>query len=291
NDPCLTVVEYDYVQAGNPFVFKFPLVNNMVIAEVSEQTSILVNPICPSILIESFRMKITGLPYLHDVVENIPPFALFNNTGNNVLGRNFGPGNYKLTITGYSQDNGQGSVVYGPIDTHFTIVANNASISAPTFTINSLCAGSTFNVNFTTIGAFNPANQFDVQLSDANGTFSNPTIIGSAASAGVVACTIPLSISLGSNYRIRVVSTNQTLTGTSNNSNLTSVSSSLILLSPTDDVSSGTSTKQASKTITATNKILSPANTIYKAGNSILLSAGFQVNSNSVFKAEIGGCN
>ena len=291
NNPCLSLVEYDYVQAGNPFVYKFPLVNNMVIAEVPEQTSVLVNPICPSVPIESFRMKITGLPYLHEVIENIPLFALFNNTGNDVLGRNLSPGNYTLTITGYSQDNGQGNVVYGPVDTQFTIVANNASISTPTFTINSLCAGSTFNVNFTTVGAFNPANQFDVQLSDANGTFDNPVIIGSTPAAGVAVCTIPMNIAVGSNYRIRVVSTNQTLTGTTNGSNLNAVSASLNLVSPTNDVSSGTSTKQATQSITATNKISSPANTIYKAGNSILLNAGFQATSSSVFKAEIGGCN
>lgn len=291
NDPCLAVVEYDYVQAGNPFVFKFPLLNNMVIAEVPEQTSILVNPICPSIPIESFRMKIIGLPYLHEVMESISPFALFNNTGNDVLGRNLGPGNYKLTVTGYSQDNGQGNVVYGPVVTDFTVVANNASISTPTFTINSLCAGSTFNVNFTTTGAFNPANQFDVQLSDANGTFDNPVIIGSTPAAGVAVCTIPITIPVGSNYRIRVVSTNQILTGGNNGSNLNAVSSALNLVSPTNDIAAGTTTKQATQTITATNKVLSPANTIYKAGNSILLNAGFQANSNSVFKAEIAGCN
>lgn len=291
NNPCLAIVEYDYVQAGNPFVFKFPLVNNMVIAEVPEQTSILVNPICSSVLIESFRMKITGLPYLHEIIESIAPFALFNNTGNDVLGRNLGPGNYTLTITGYSLDNAQGSVVYGPVDTQFTIAPNNASISAPSFTINSLCAGSTFNVNFTTTGAFNPANQFDVQLSDANGTFNNPIIIGSTPAAGVAVCTIPITIAVGSNYRIRVVSTNQILTGGINGSNLSSVTASLNLVSPTNDISGGTTTNQASQTITATNKVLSPANTIYKAGNSILLNAGFQANSSSVFKAEIAGCN
>lgn len=290
-NPCLVLVEYDYVQAGNPFVYKFPLLNNMVIAEVPEQTSILVNPICPTIPIESFRMKITGLPYLHEVIENIPLFALFNNTGNDVLGRNLSPGNYTLTITGYSLNNGQGSIVYGPVDTQFTVVANNASISAPSFTINSLCAGSTFNVSFTTTGAFNPANQFDVQLSDANGTFDNPIIIGSTPAAGVAVCIIPMNIAVGSNYRIRVVSTNQTLTGNNSGTNLSSVTASLNLVSPTNDISGGTTTNQSIQTITASNKILSPSYTIYKAGNSILLNAGFQANSSSVFKAEIEGCN
>lgn len=291
NTACTTLVEYDYVQAGNPFTYKFPLVNNMVIAEVPYETSVLVNPICPTVTMQSFRMKLQGLPYLHEVVESVYYYALFNNTGAYVLGRQLAPGAYILTITGYDQLQAQGNVTYGPVMTNFTIVANSATISAPTFAINSLCAGSTFNVNFTTSGAFNPANQFDVQLSDANGTFDNPVNIGSSATAGVVTCTIPMNISLGSNYRIRVVSTNQTLTGNTNAANLISVPSALNLVSPTNDISGGTSTKQATQTITATNKVLSPANTIYKAGNSILLSAGFQANSNSVFRAEIGGCN
>ena len=291
NNPCLTVVEYDYVQAGNPFVFKFPLVNNMVIAEVPEETSILVNPICSTVTIESFRMRIQGLPYLHEVVESISPFALFNNTGVSVLGRHLSPGAYSLTITGYEQDNALGNITYGPIITNFTIVSNSASISAPSFVVNSLCAGSTFNVNFTTTGAFNPANLFEVQLSDANGTFNNPTVIGSSPSAGVVACTIPINIGLGSSYKIRVVSTNQIVAGTANGSNLVATTASLTLVSPTNDISGGTSTQQATQIITATNKVLSPANTIYKAGNAILLNAGFQANASSVFKAEIGGCN
>jgi hypothetical protein len=291
NNSCLTVVDYDYVQAGNPFVFKFPLVNNMVIAEVPEETSILVKPICLTIPTESFRMKITGLSYLHDIVENIYDYSLFSNTGTWILGRHLVQGNYSLTVTGYDQDNALGNVTYGPVVTNFTISSNSATISAPTFTITSLCTGTIFNVNFTTTGTFDRTNMFDVQLSDANGTFDNPTIIGSTASAGVVACTIPINIPIGSNYKIRVVSTNQVLTGNANGSNLVSTPSSLTLVSPTNDISAGTSTKQASQTITATNKVISPANVIYKAGNSILLSAGFQADASAVFKAEIGGCN
>ncbi|WP_435355836.1 3-coathanger stack domain-containing protein [Emticicia sp. SJ17W-69] len=291
SDPCLTVVDYDYVQAGNPFAFKFPLTNNMVIAEVPEETSILVNPICPSVKILSFRMKIVGMPYLHEVVESIPYFALFNNTGDYILGRHLLPGNYVLTITGYENDNAQGNITYGPVLTNFTVVSNSASISAPTFSINSLCAGTKFNVNFTTMGVFTSTNMFEVQLSDANGTFDNPIIIGSTESAGVVLCTVPLNITSGSKYKIRVVSTNQVLSGDTNSSNLVSTTASLNLNSPTNDISSGVSTKQASQIITATNKVFSPANVIYKAGNAILLSAGFQANANAVFKAEISGCN
>lgn len=291
SDPCATIVEYDYVQAGNPFVYKFPLTNNMVIAEVPEQTSILVKPVCPTVPIESFRMKLVGLPYLQEVIESIAPFALFNNTGLDVLGRQLLPGSYVLTITGYSQDYAQGSVVYGPVDTQFTIVSSTATISAPSFSLSSLCAGTAFAVNFTATGVFAPSNQFDVQLSNADGVFDNPIVIGSSPSAGVVNCVIPINIPRGSNYRIRVVSTSQIITGSTNASSLLIHPNALSLVSPTDDLSGGSSTLKATQAISATNKVNSPANVTYKAGNSILLNAGFQVNSNAVFKASIEGCN
>ncbi|RFS14856.1 S8 family serine peptidase [Emticicia sp. C21] len=43
-------------------------------------------------------------------------------------------------------------------------------------------------------------------------------------------------------------------------------------------------------TITATNFIETPTQTIYRANNSVILGAGFSVSANSVFTARIGGC-
>ncbi len=62
----------------------------------------------------------------------------------------------------------------------------------------------------------------------------------------------------------------------------------------TDDISSGTITKEANATtgtITATNKITNTANVTYKAGKSITLNAGFKADNGTVFKTEFGGCN
>lgn len=76
----------------------------------------------------------------------------------------------------------------------------------------------------------------------------------------------------------------------------TRIATSLVQISPTNqtistNISSGTSTIVATQTITATNKIIAPAKVTYRAGKSVSLNAGFQANSSSVFKAEIGGCN
>ncbi len=293
NDSCSRIIEYDYVQAGDPFIYKFPLKNNMFIAEVPESTSILVSPICSTVSLKSFRMKLEGLPYLHEVVENVPYFALFNNLGKNIYGRTLSPGNYTLTVTGYEFENASGKINYGPVQTRFTIVSSTAFISAPTFSISSLCPGTNFNVNFTSSGVFAPTNRFDVQLSDNSGTFDNPIVIGSSFSSGVVTCQIPTNISLklGGAYKIRVVSTNQTLHGTNSNNTLTSLGSTVNLTAPNDNYSSKGNLIQVTNSITAQNKLSSTANVVYKAGNSVLLTAGFQADAGAVFKAEIGGCN
>jgi len=46
----------------------------------------------------------------------------------------------------------------------------------------------------------------------------------------------------------------------------------------------------ANTTITANNKIFSPANVVYKAGNSLTFTPGFEAKSGSNFMARIGGC-
>lgn len=71
----------------------------------------------------------------------------------------------------------------------------------------------------------------------------------------------------------------------------TQIYSSLNL--PSDDISTGTTTKQASSApggkITATNKITGTANVTYQA-RTIELNAGFKADYGTVFKAETGGC-
>lgn len=61
-------------------------------------------------------------------------------------------------------------------------------------------------------------------------------------------------------------------------------------LSLTTDISSGNTTLAATQTITATNKVISPAKVNYQAGSAILLSTGFEAQNGSTFKASIEGC-
>ena len=64
-----------------------------------------------------------------------------------------------------------------------------ALLAAPAIVINSiaktiLCARDSFDVSYDRTGTYNAGNAFNVQLSDGNGSFASPTIIGSYSGTG-----------------------------------------------------------------------------------------------------------
>ena len=294
-DPCVQIMTYSYVQAGDPFQTLFPLTNGQKIAKNINQTSIIVKPICPSIPIESVQMNIKG-PYDLDwtTLQSYPHFSLYDNAGEYVLGSNLAAGSYTLTVTGYGQKFGYGGTTYGPVVTTFTIVENPPTISAPTLEGTAFCANSNVTISFTTSGTFAPGNTFNVLLSDENGSFNNsPAIIGTTNIAGSVNCTFPSTLLGGENYKVKVISTEVAVSGSNNLSALTLHPLVVNLVSPANDYPSGTITKQAAQFINARNTISGVSNVQYKAGNAINLTPGFQVVSSpsSSFKVNIGGCN
>lgn len=75
---------------------------------------------------------------------------------------------------------------------------------------NSYCTGETLSVDYSIgSGTYNAGNTFIAQLSDANGSFSAPTNIGSinATTDGVIYAQIPQGTQSGNKYRIRVIAT------------------------------------------------------------------------------------
>ena len=96
------------------------------------------------------------------------------------------------------------------------------SIATDTFGNAVYCIGDTIAVPFTSTGVFNAGNVFTVELSDANGSFALPTVIGSlaATSASSVTAVIP-SVPAGSGYRIRIVASNPVTIGSDNGLDLT----------------------------------------------------------------------
>jgi hypothetical protein len=94
-----------------------------------------------------------------------------------------------------------------------------------TLSSTNICPGSSLSIPFNFCQTFNAGNIFTAQLSDANGVFSasNPVVIGTLASTNgtnTVSGIIPTNISIGTGYRVRIVSSNPAITGVDNGTDL-----------------------------------------------------------------------
>jgi hypothetical protein len=80
----------------------------------------------------------------------------------------------------------------------------------------SFCGSPTLNVGFSTVGSFNPGNVFNMELSDATGSFASPAVIGSftGTTSGAISCDFPAGIVGGSGVSIRVMASDPPETGT-----------------------------------------------------------------------------
>jgi hypothetical protein len=108
----------------------------------------------------------------------------------------------------------------------FTVstATNAASIAVNSVSRKTMCAGDVLSVGYDAKGTYNSGNTFTVQLSNGSGSFSSPTVIGSITSQaknGIINCTPPATLSTGTGYKVRVVSSNNAVTGTANTDAIT----------------------------------------------------------------------
>ena len=108
----------------------------------------------------------------------------------------------------------------------------------------SWCQGSdeVLTVNYTSTGAWNTANVFSIQLSDATGSFVSPTVIGtlaSTAASGTVTGTVPGATPVGTGYRVRIVATDPSTNGSDNGSDLVINSLPNVAMTPFADMCEG----------------------------------------------------
>lgn len=106
-------------------------------------------------------------------------------------------------------------VIYNPTLTTDSVSTGPYYVSATT--------GTAMSVPYTATGSFNGGNTFTAQLSDASGSFTSPTNIGSvtATSSGTISATIPAGTATGTGYLVRVVSGNPAITAADNGSHIT----------------------------------------------------------------------
>jgi len=102
-------------------------------------------------------------------------------------------------------------------------VTGPSSISLQNPSILSYCSGDAISVSYTKSGIYNSGNSFILQLSDASGSFVSPVNIATinGTVSGTFNATIPALTPNGIHYRLRVISTNPAIIGTSNSSDIT----------------------------------------------------------------------
>lgn len=78
-----------------------------------------------------------------------------------------------------------------------------------------VCGALPLSITFSSPEVFQPGNVFQVELSDASGSFAAPVVLGNVASAVPVpvSCELPAGITAGSGQAIRVVSTMPAVVG------------------------------------------------------------------------------
>ncbi len=168
----------------------------------------------------------SGTPTSYSIVWNATPSNGFVAVNNAVLpvspiGISVPGGTAAGTYTGSISVSNSGGCVSAP--TNFSVTV----IPTPTITTGSvnnlICTGATINVPYTISSTFATGNIFTAQLSDANGSFANPTAIGTLNSllAGTIQAVIPSGVSVGSAYYIRVVSSSPVVIGTPNSGTIT----------------------------------------------------------------------
>jgi hypothetical protein len=204
-------------------------------------------------------------------------------------------GTHKLSIRAKDQNN-KWSIV-GIKD---FLVRDNIAVAGTAIPI-AWCKNTVFNIPFTVTGIYNAGNLFTAQLSNASGSFSSPTVLGtlSGTSGGTIVATIPNSVAIGTGYKIRIVSSNPVI---NDNPEIPFTvlavcpppcANALTFISTADDITNGTILKEANATtglITASNKVTGTANATFRA-KAIILGVGFKADNGVVFKAEVGGCN
>jgi hypothetical protein len=81
-----------------------------------------------------------------------------------------------------------------------------------------ICAGGILTVNFTATGTYTAGNVYTAQLSNASGSFLSPVSIGTLSSTSngslAISATISSGTATGLGYKIRVISSNPSITGT-----------------------------------------------------------------------------
>lgn len=106
-----------------------------------------------------------------------------------------------------------------------TLSANGVvSASVTNISPTTLCAGQQLTVDISSTGPVQTGNTYTVQISDANGVFTNQVNIGSLvsnAATATITCTVPEAMPSGSGYKLRVLTNAPVSTGAASTATFT----------------------------------------------------------------------
>jgi hypothetical protein len=267
-----------------------PISTNMLVQKSTRPMTFIAIPSCSSPTIESIQLQISGVGNNDYYVDNNAPFSLYENSGT-LSGDVLVPTIYTFISTAYDQDNATGNAIIGPDVFQFRIIDGIRTIIQPSLSKNSVCAGSSITLTSDSTGAFGVGNIYQAYLSNKDGDFNDPILIGSSADPKTINCIIPNYVTGGSNYKVMVRSSAPIVSIVSM-ATLNIAPASLVLNSPNNNLVNSSNDQKAIYTIEATNKISGTSSINYKALYNITLKPGFEANNGTVFLAEIGdACN
>ena len=132
--------------------------------------------------------------------------------------------NVKIGFQWVNNDDGAGTDPSFAVDdiTLSAVTAPN-TLTTGSVTGSPFCACAAVNVPFTSTGTLTAGNIYTAQLSNSAGSFAAPVTIGtlaSTANSGTISCAIPCNTASGSMYRVRVISSAPSITGSNNPLNI-----------------------------------------------------------------------
>lgn len=152
---------------------------------------------------------------------------MYRGTATNTTLTNLSPGTtYHFALYEY---NGNGQPVYNsnPLRGFFTTLpATGLAIGG--FDAITFCPSQQVDVPYVSADLLNTGNQMSVELSDINGSFASPTVLGiqsTTNTSGIITSILPSSLSEGTGYRLRVRASNPNLVSPDNGTNLQIVTS------------------------------------------------------------------
>ncbi len=127
---------------------------------------------------------------------------------------------YQIRFATWKTGNNSNSIGIGLDDVSVTgYTVSTGTITGSPFCVTSTVSAS-ISVPFTSTGRY-ISNTYTAQLSNSSGSFASPTDIGtlvSDANSGTISATIPAGTAGGTGYKVRVISSNPSITGTESSS-------------------------------------------------------------------------